>query len=68
MVHSIEGMTDRPSPVGIRAAVAVLPLGLSVEDYAAISPAFGDDIASILDFAASVACHDVTGGTALRRD
>lgn len=48
--------------------MAVLPLGLSVEDYAAISPAFGDDIASILDFAASVACHDVTGGTALRRD
>jgi len=38
--------------------------GLSVEDYAAISPAFGDDVASVLDFAASVARHDVTGGTA----
>lgn len=38
--------------------------GLSVEDYAAISPAFGDDITSVLDFAASVARHDVTGGTA----
>ncbi|MCU0521446.1 MAG: argininosuccinate lyase, partial [Anaerolineae bacterium] len=37
---------------------------LSVQAYAEISTVFGDDVREALDFAQSVARHDVIGGTA----
>jgi argininosuccinate lyase len=37
---------------------------LSIEDYQAISPVFGEDLYSVFDFATSVARRSATGGTA----